>query len=109
MDLSGYRSMWIISMFDLPMDTDRARKAYTAFRKALLKDGFTMMQFSVYVRHCASEENADVHDNRVSAALPDDGEVRILRITDKQYERMRVFLGKRRQCPEKPPAQLELF
>ena len=109
MELSGYRYMWLLTMFDLPVDTPRARKAYTAFRKALIKDGFTMMQFSVYVRHCASEENADVHEGRVAVALPDDGEVRILRITDKQYERMRVFLGKMRKPTEQPPRQLELF
>lgn len=101
--------MWLMAMFDLPTDTPAARKAYTAFRKALMKDGFTMMQFSVYVRHCASEENSDVHEKRVSAALPPDGEVRVLRITDKQYERMQVFWGKRRKPTEPPPRQLELF
>lgn len=96
-------------MFDLPVDTKAARRAYTQFRKALLKDGFTKMQFSVYIRHCASDENADVHVTRVERSLPDDGEVRILTITDKQFERMRIFWGKRRRPPEAPPAQLELF
>ena len=76
MAFGGYRSMWIMAMFDLPTDTKAARKAYTNFRGALLDDGFTMMQFSVYARHCASEENADVHEVRVRASLPDDGEVR---------------------------------
>ncbi|MGB2801175.1 MAG: CRISPR-associated endonuclease Cas2 [Phycisphaerae bacterium] len=101
--------MWLLTMFDLPTDTKPARKQYTVFRKALLKDGFTMMQYSVYVRHCASAENTLVHENRVQAHLPPDGEVRLLQITDKQYERMRVFWGKRRKPTEPPPAQLELF
>lgn len=109
MQLSAYRNMWILAMFDLPTDTKAARKAYTRFRKALLVDGFARMQYSVYVRHCASRENADVHEGRVEGALPPDGEVRIIRITDKQYERMRVFWGKRRRRPEAAPAQLELF
>ena len=109
MELSAYRTMWIIAMFDLPMDTKAARRAYTVFRKRLLKDGFAKMQFSVYTRHCGSEENADVHVRRVEQSVPGDGEVRILLITDKQYERMRVFWGKRRKSPERPPAQLELF
>jgi len=108
-ELSGYRFMWLIVMFDLPVDTKKARRQYTEFRKRLMKDGFVMMQFSVYVRHCASEENADVHTARVDQIVPPDGEVRVLRITDKQYERMRIFWGKRRKPPEKPPAQLELF
>ena len=101
--------MWLLAMFDLPTDTKKARKAYTRFRKALIKDGFTMMQFSVYVRHCASEENAEVHENRVVSHLPPDGEVRVLTITDKQYERMRVFWGKMRKPTPPAPKQLELF
>ena len=101
--------MWILAMFDLPVDTRKARRAYAQFRKSLLRDGFTQMQYSVYVRHCASEENADVHIARVEWALPEDGEVRLLSITDKQYERMRVFWGKLRKPTEAPPRQLELF
>ncbi len=109
MFISGYRCMWVIAMFDLPVDTKEARRAYASFRKSLLKDGFTRLQYSVYVRHCASEENADVHTQRVQTHLPGDGEVRVLTITDKQFERMRVFWGKMRKPPEPPPKQLELF
>ena len=109
MQLSGYKSMWVLAMFDLPTDTVAAKKAYTNFRKVLIRDGFTMMQYSVYIRHCASDENADVHENRVSNHLPPDGEVRTIRITDKQYERMQVYWGKMRKKTEQPPRQLELF
>jgi CRISPR-associated protein Cas2 len=101
--------MWVVAMFDLPTDSRAARRAYTQFRRKLLQDGFAMLQYSVYVRHCASEENAEVHFGRVERALPDDGEVRVLTITDKQFARMRVYWGKRRKPPEPPPAQLELF
>lgn len=101
--------MWVLAMFDVPVDTKRARKAYVQFRKGLLKDGFTKMQFSVYVRHCASEENAAVHMTRVERMVPPDGEVRILTLTDKQFERMRVFWGKMRKAAAPPPPQLELF
>ncbi len=107
--LSGYRFMWVIAMFDLPTDTKAARKAYTRFRKTLIKDGFAQMQYSVYIRHCASRENATAHIGRIEQAVPNDGEVRIITITDKQFERMRIFCGKLRQPPESPPAQLELF
>ena len=101
--------MWLVAMFDLPTDTPRERRNYTRFRKAILKDGFDMMQYSVYIRHCASEANAAVHAQRVERALPPDGEVRLLCITDKQFERMKIFWGKQRRPPEKAPAQLELF
>ena len=101
--------MWILAMFDLPTDTKKARKAYHDFRGALLDDGFTMMQFSVYARHCASEENAEVHETRIREFLPDDGEVRVLSITDKQFERMRVYHGKTRGATEKAPEQISFF
>ena len=60
-------------------------KAYTDFRKNLQKDGFTMFQFSIYVRHCASSENAAVHIKRVKSFLPEYGQVGIICITDKQF------------------------
>lgn len=109
MQLSGYRSMWVVTMFDLPVDTKESRRAYTDFRKMLLQDGFTQTQYSIYSRHCASEENAAVHIQRVERNVPPDGEVRILTITDKQFERMRIFWGKMRKSLPAAPQQLELF
>ena len=64
---SEYRVMWILVLFDLPTETKKDKKAYTDFRKNLQKDGFTMFQFSIYVRHCASSENAAVHIKRVKS------------------------------------------
>lgn len=101
--------MWVIALFDLPMDSKEARKQYTRFRKALIRDGFMQMQYSVYLRHASSRENADVHVRRVEQAVPENGEVRVFTITDKQYSKMRVFWGKNRVDTEKPPPQLELF
>lgn len=109
MIFGGMRTMWIIAMFDLPTDTKAARKAYTRFRKGLISDGFTMMQYSVYIRHCASEENAAVHAQRVRIMLPSDGEVRIIRITDKQFGRMEIYWGRRRKPQPRAPAQIEMF
>lgn len=101
--------MWVLAMFDLPTDTKRARREYSLFRKMLLGNGFTQMQFSVYARPCPSQENADVHVGRIERSLPPDGEVRVITITDKQFERMRVFWGKLRRRPEEAPCQLNLF
>lgn len=105
----GYRSMWVLAMFDLPVMTPKQRKSYARFRKDLIEDGFTMMQYSVYKRHCASFENAEVHITRMGVRLPPEGEVRFLTITDKQYGRIRTFTGKKRQPAEETPAQLEFF
>jgi len=101
--------MWVLAMFDLPTDTKQARRAYTLFRKSLLRDGFTQMQYSVYARHCPSKENAEVHLARIERNLPPDGEVRVITITDKQFERMHIFWGKMRKPPEPASCQLELF
>jgi CRISPR-associated protein Cas2 len=107
--LSEYRIMWILVFFDLPTETKRDKKAYMDFRKALQKDGFTMFQFSIYVRHCASMENADVHIKRVQSFLPKYGKVGIMCITDKQFSNIHLFYGAVPQRPNAPYQQLELF
>lgn len=101
--------MWVIAMFDLPTDTPAMRRAYARFRKALLDDGFAMMQYSVYIRHCAAYENARAHVSRMGRCVPEEGEVRFLIVTDKQYARIEIFWGKTRKPAEDPPAQLEFF
>lgn len=101
--------MWVIVLFDLPTDTKQTRKQYTRFRKQLISDGFGMMQYSVYYRHCASDENARVHSKRVKSVLPLEGEIRIIKITDKQFGKIEVYFGKKRKPIERAPVQLELF
>jgi CRISPR-associated protein Cas2 len=106
---SEYRIMWILVFFDLPTETKKERKAAADFRKDLLKDGFTMFQFSIYVRHCASRENAAVHLKRVKAMLPTYGQVGCLTITDKQFSEIELFVAKKEVAPNAPGQQLELF
>lgn len=102
--------MWILVFFDLPTETISDKKNYNRFRKALLKDGFTMFQFSIYVRHCPSRENTNVHLKRVKSALPPKGHIGILRITDKQFGEIEIFYGKKKEESQSPPPQqLELF
>lgn len=69
--LNQYRVLWILVFFDLPTETKKDRKAHAKFRKEIMRDGFTMFQFSIYLRHCNSRENADVHIKRVKRLLPD--------------------------------------
>ncbi len=109
MAFGGYHTMWSIVLFDLPTDTKQARRQYTDFRKYLLEDGFQMMQYSVYMRHHASNENAIVHIQRVKNHLPPNGEVRIIKLTDNQFGRMEVFYGKTQKTTAKPPEQLRFF
>lgn len=107
--LSAYRIMWLIVIFDLPVASKRDRKNYARFRKNLLTDGFTMMQFSVYLRFCASGANATVHIGRVNGFLPPKGQVSILQITDKQYSNIINFWEADVKRMPEGPRQLELF
>ena len=106
---SAYKGMWLFAMFDLPVTTREARRQYSRFRKALLAHGFTMLQFSVYARYYASEEAALAHRRQVRQALPPEGQVRLLAVTDRQFSKMEVFHGKTRRKAESPPEQLMLF
>lgn len=106
---SEYRIMWVLVFFDLPTDTKKERKAAADFRKKLILDGFIMFQFSIYMRHCPSAENAAVHIKRVKSFLPVLGQVGILSITDKQFGAMELFTEKKEQKPPTDFVQLELF
>ena len=107
--ISEYRVMWVLVFFDLPTDTKKERKAAAEFRKQLIKDGFIMFQFSIYLRHCPSVENANVHIRRVKSVLPPLGQVGILSITDKQFGAMELFSEKKERQPPIDYLQLELF
>ena len=107
--LNAYRIMWLFVFFDLPTNTKTERRHAVQFRKALEKDGFTMMQYSVYVRHCASKENMQVHIKRVRRSMPPTGFTSILAVTDKQYGDILNFWGKSERAKPEIPQQLEFF
>jgi len=107
--LSEYQSLWLFAMFDLPTDTKEARADYRAFRKELLREGFTRLQYSVYARFFGSEESCQPHRARIQSHMPPDGQVRLLCVTDHQFGKMEVYYGKTRAPTEKPPSQLLLF
>ena len=107
--LCGYDIMWLYVMFDLPVETKAQRRMATDFRKSLLKDGYVMHQYSVYIRHCASLESCEVHIRRVRALVPPEGVVSILRVTDKQFGDTIQIVGRKAKPPPRAPVQLEFF
>ena len=107
--LNAYRIMWVLVFFDLPTDTKKDRKNYALFRKKVQADGFQMFQFSIYLRHCSSRENADVHIKRVKNNLPPKGHVGIMCVTDKQFGMMEIFRGHDLVKSPETIQQLELF
>lgn len=101
--------MWLVTMFDLPVDSAQARRRYARFRKVLLDTGFMMIQYSVYARYCDSEDAAEAKRCIVRAHLPIQGAVRMLSVTDRQFSKMEQYLGKTKARPDEPPGQLLLF
>lgn len=106
---NAYRIMWVLVLYDLPTETKAMMKAANQFRKKLMDDGFALFQFSMYIRHCPSRENAEVHIMRVRTWLPKYGKVAIMCITDKQFGDIQLFHATNKE--EMPPTyqQLELF
>lgn len=86
--------MRIIVFFDLPVVKKKERKIYTQFRRFLLKDGYDMIQFSVYSRLCNGTDMMNKHLKRLSQSLPNKGSIRCLTVTEKQYEEMKYLVGK---------------
>lgn len=115
--LNAYHIMWLFVFFDLPVTTKPERKAAAKFRKDLEHDGFTMKQYSVYIRYCASYESAEVHTKHIGTYVPPYGKVSIFCVTDKQYSRIKNYWGKPesisksklKQTNITAPIQLELF
>jgi len=110
MAVNSWRTMWIVAMFDLPTDSKEARTRYTRFRNLLLKNGFGQLQYSVYLRHCASLAKAEAIVDRLGPRTPKDGHVLFFFLTDKQYGMTREFFGSKKERKRLDiPAQIEMF
>ena len=86
--------MRIIVLFDLPVKTKTQQKKATQFRNFLLRDGYYMIQFSVYVRICNGSDAVEKHRKRLYSAAPDNGSIRMITVTEKQFQSMDLILGK---------------
>lgn len=101
--------MWMMVFFDLPVGTKAQRNGATRFRKFLKDDGYMMLQWSVYARVCRGEEAVDKHLARVTRNLPKEGSIRALQVTDKQYARIKLLLGKAEKNEKVATQQLALL
>ena len=107
--INQYRAMWVLVAFDLPTETKKDTRNYRKFVDVLEKDGFSRFQFSIFIRHCPSMENAKVHSKRVKMNLPPKGKVGIIQITDRQFGLMELFVSSKKEEIPQPMQQLELF
>lgn len=107
--LNGYRLMWIMVMFDLPVVEAEERKIATKFRTFLEKEGFGMCQYSVYAKYCGPREKLDSLVNKVNAQIPEKGRVNILTFTDKQFGKIIILENNKRKPAKENPEQLLIF
>lgn len=101
--------MWLMVMFDLPVLTREDKRQYRIFVDRLEDNGFVRIQYSIFARPCATEENTEKHIGRLREMIPPLGQVRILRFTDKQWARTVVFHNASLTVPELPPEQFTFF
>ena len=102
--------MRLFVLFDLPVKTRANRKAYARFHKFLLRDGYDMVQLSIYARICNDPEAVEKHVVRLKANKPPDGSVRYMQVTEKQFVNMQVLVGeKKRKEDPKFARQLTFF
>ena len=92
-----YDFVRLLLFFDLPMKTKREKRIYTKFRKYLIQQGYLMMQYSVYCKIFANREAAIQHINLLKRNVPNQGQIRIMLITEKQYSKMEIIVGGKSQ------------
>lgn len=112
MDTELYKMGWLLVAFDLPVLSKKERKAAHDFREWLKDDGYSMLQWSVYVRPCVTFARQETHLDRLKAHLPPEGSVRALFVTRAQWERSFVMHGKPTREGEEPeslPEQILLW
>ncbi len=107
--INAYRIMWLFVFFDLPTNTKKERHDAARFRNMLEKDGFQMMQYSVYIRHCVSRENLDMHMRKVEALIPEEGYVCMSSITDKQFSDIRNYWNHQVVKEDRTPSLIEFY
>lgn len=103
------RYMYLLVLFDLPVTTRAERRDAALFRRFLQGDGYDRVQLSVYARICRGRDAVETHSRRLSENLPPSGCVRLLQVTEQQYGRMKILVGKRRRQERIAVEQLLLF
>jgi CRISPR-associated protein Cas2 len=106
---SKYRMAWVLVFFDLPVGSPEERRDANNFRKDLIKDGYFMVQFSVYARPCGTADRVETQVRRLKSKIPAQGEVRGLMISDAQWGRMIIMRSQQNADAEKMPAQMQFF
>ena len=85
--------MRTIVFFDLPVLYSADRKNYRKFKKYLIKEGFIMLQNSVYSKLCLNSQQADLLIQRIKKNSPKKGIIQVLKLTENQYSQIEYIIG----------------
>lgn len=101
--------MWCLVMFDLPVKTKLQRHSATAFRHLLIDMGYSMVQYSVYVRYTPTQAGNRSTIQTLKANLPANGYIRVLHISDHQWSSSLRFSNMKREDENETPELFTLF
>lgn len=101
--------MWLLLTFDLPSETELQGRNYRLLVKRIRRYGFERIQLSVYSRYVAGGDEAARFELYLRTHCPPEGEIRIIRLTDEQYQNQVIIRSGRRAPPEGQPEQYVLF
>lgn len=90
----------LLCMFDIPMETKHEQKKYRIFRKALLENGFIMLQYSIYYRSLPNRSSLKKYETILKSKVPRSGNIRLLYVTETQFQDMLLLTGSRSQQEE---------
>jgi CRISPR-associated protein Cas2 len=107
--IPGYRLMWLLVTFDLPVETKENKRDYRRFVDFLEDNGYSRIQYSIYVRPTTTHDATQVHAERIANNIPPAGEVRVFRMTDKQWARTECYHNGSTAPTEPPPEQFIFF
>lgn len=88
-----YEQVQLLCLFDLPMETSKEKRSYRIFRKALIENGFNMIQYSVYARALPNRSALKKYEGILKRYAPKNGNIRLLYVTERQYEEMKLLTG----------------
>lgn len=89
----NYRYMRIIIFFDLPSIKPVERRMYRSFVRSLKKEGFIMMQESVYIKLCLNKVISEIVKKKIKSIIPKNGLVSMLTVTEKQFNSIEMLCG----------------
>ncbi len=98
---SLYKKVRVLILYDLPMIEDRDIKIYSRFRKEILKLGCYMVQFSIYAKVIKNEIYYQSFVTKLKEIMPAKGEVRVVKVTERQYQSMLFLNGAKNNFEKK--------